>query len=94
MLKRSALAEDFEMGGSLLMDCDGPGDAPQPSTASLNRCLPETALAQTKEAFSWFTAKASAATRTMLELKDSDVSIGIFCHITGYLYSRGKSKSK
>lgn len=96
MLKRSALAEDFEMGGSLLVVCEGPGDAPQPSTASLNPCLPETALAQRKEAFSWFTAKASTATRTMMQLKDSDVSFGIFgIHITGYLYSRcGESKSK
>lgn len=88
MLKRSALAEDFEMGGSLQMVCKGPGDAPQPSTASLNRCLPETALAQTKDAFSRFTAKASTATRTMLHLMDSDVSIRIFFQITGYLYSR------
>lgn len=77
------------------MVCEGPGDAPQHSTASLSQCLPETALAQTKEAFSWFTAKASTATRTMLQLEDFDVSIGIFCHITGYLYSRcGKSKIK
>lgn len=56
MLKRSALAEDFEIGCSFLMVCEGPGDAPQPSTASFNQCLSETVLAQTKEAFSWFTA--------------------------------------